>query len=262
MRLNEIEFNTPLDRKVADKKADHIAKNDPNSVRTFPGQEKWSPEFAALVDKKRKERRAKEKEESERDYEHEANTWSAVIQRDCASFLSQVEDPFSLYKGAGAGYRFEKKQVRLDNRRPVEMDSVYHDAVNKYMTYKFGAPFRNALFVFGSAGEAEFFGNVHSIFPIGEFEFLWSPLVNDLNYKVNSMIVHNNPVPDWDGWIADHDAQALVRGVAGGLYQNTDLQEGIDSGNEIMVRCKDYYIMAFAGPQKTGQLQLMRDILE
>lgn len=202
--------------------------------------------------------------EDQRDYEGEAQTWSLMIQRDCGEYLSMVEDPFSLYKGSKEEYRFEKKAVRLEGRKAVEMNPMHKVAINKVWTEQFGAPFRDSLFVFGDAGDAEFFGTAHYVFPIGKFEFLWSPKVWDLNYKTRSMIIHTD-LDDSDpgtGSSEMKDVRRLMKAVQNAGYQNTDLEDAIDSGNEIMIRCKEYYIMEANYATRTGQINIMREILE
>ena len=154
-----------------------------------------------------------------------------------------------------------KKAVRLDDRRPQEMDPLDHDYLNQYFTQEYGAPFRNAIFVSGDFNSAGYFGRVYSIFPIGEFKFLWSPRIDDLNFAHHDLL---------DGLFADRTipptkvqrAQGLIKALRNVDYRTTDLKAAADSGNEIMIRCKEYYALPLEAIDGTGMVTPLWDIMD
>lgn len=201
------------------------------------------------------------------DFDNDRILWekgARLIRRDCQYFLSRVDHPFSLYRGMhGQNSKFLKKQVRLDDRRPQEMNQNLHTVINNYFTEEFGEPFRNAIFVTGDADGANYFGSNYFIFPIGKFTFLWSARIDDLNFHMHDLL---------DQLYKDHaitirptkeqQAEGLIKQLRQVEYQDDDFQEAIKSGSEIMIRCKEYYAMPADLIDKTGMITPLWDILD
>lgn len=169
--------------------------------------------------------------------ERDANfeKYIGIIKRNCQPYLSQVDDPISLYKGTTRKTaEFQRKKVRLDDRRPVGASGTEHVAYNEYFKSEFGAPFRNSVLVTGSHMDARSFGtNIRIVFPAGEFRFVWSPKVNDINMSIGFRSAKPRTIPE------------LVANMVQYEYRDDNLQAAIDSGNEIMIRCKEYYTINY-----------------
>ena len=167
----------------------------------------------------------------------------ALIKRDCQPYLSQVSDPMKLRRGVSRTTQkidpdgtpvFNKKKAHLDNRYPRgSYMSVHHDIVNEYFTKTFGFPFRNGVMAIGDQIKASEFGTDVAIFPIGEFKFLWSPRVRDLN----------NAISDWSLNFNIRDSKNIINKMKKVGYRTTDLQKAIDSKNEIMIWAEEYYTL-------------------
>ena len=202
------------------------------------------------------------------DFDNDRILWekgARLIRRDCQPFLSQVKHPFSLYRGMfGQTHKFIKKQVRLDNRSPNAMDFDMHTVLNNYFTEEFGEPFRNAIFASGDNDNAETFGYSYFIFPIGRFTFLWSPHIDDLNFSMEDLFADAveqwklSPIPP----TKSQKAEALIKALRQVDYKMTDLQEALESSNEIMVRCKEYYALPVDLIDKTGMITPLWNILD
>lgn len=174
----------------------------------------------------------------------------ALIKRDCQPYLSQVQDPMALRRGVSRDYDadetgrpiFNKKKAHLTDRRP-KANSEYHKFVNKYFTSEFGYPFRNAIMTVADQMHSSMFGIDSAVFPIGQFMFLWSSQIKDLNHNVQSMADARgfSALPDIK--FADKEEEALYNGLKNANYQTTDLQAAIESKNEIMIWCKEYYTL-------------------
>ena len=201
------------------------------------------------------------------DFDNDRILWekgTRLIRRDCQYFLSQVDHPFSLYRGMfGSTQKFIKKAVRLDSRRPQEMDVQHHDTINNYFTEAFGEPFRNALFATGDSDASNYFGSNYFIFPIGKFTFLWSWEIDDLNFHMHDLLDElfknrNSPIPP----TPEQKAEGLVKALRNVDYETDDFQKAVKSGNEIMIRCKEYYAMPADLIDKTGMITPLWDILD
>ena len=164
------------------------------------------------------------------DAQDKIEEYVGLIKRDCMGFIRQANGQY-LYRGLGtASDEFLSKSIRLTGRMPKDVPSLLHYTINEYFINNFGAPFRNAMFCSGSQHLADFYGNIYGVFPIGNFDFVWSPEVDDL-YMEWDEVEHD-----------EHDVMVdnLMDEVAQ-TYKNDNLEQAIKSNNEIMVRTRDYY---------------------
>jgi len=110
--------------------------------------------------------------------------WEAIIRRDCKPFMDSIDNnPVynTLYRGlmnaeGGVG----SKRVRLDGRTPMTTNEDDHNDLNKYFNEKYGHPYRNGLFCSGNKYQADDYGDIYVIFPIGEFDFIYNEEISDL----------------------------------------------------------------------------------
>jgi len=158
--------------------------------------------------------------------------WATLIKEDCQYYLNQNNPKNSpLYRGLGTSNKpFLKKRVRLNNRNPKDTHQYIHNKINKSFVEDFGAPFRNSMFCTGDAYAAANYGDVYHIFPRGKFEFLWSPNIDDL-FSL------------WDLHDGDDDEDEFFKHFRYGNYTNRNLNDGINSKHEIMLRCNSYYAL-------------------
>lgn len=159
------------------------------------------------------------------------------IKLHCQPFLNEIEDPFSLLRGLRPTHEWAvNRPVRLNGRNPMSTPQKLHDELNAEFTKRFGAPFRDSIFCTGSESQARVYGMVFCIFPVGDYQYLWSEKYRDLYQSFDKWRVHYNETPFLD--YIDFDS-----------YQTTGLNEAIQSGsgikstkgNEIMLRTKSYY---------------------
>jgi len=126
------------------------------------------------------------------------------------------------------------------------MDKDLHDNINDYFSKEFGAPFRNSMLCTGNERHASYFGTLYHVFPVGNFQYLWNANIEDLNHTlsdVNYTVSRNkdNRELDWRDMEAKVHDTFLNKVIRGPGWSTTNLQKGIKSNNEIMVRCKKYY---------------------
>lgn len=252
----------------------------------------------------------------------------ALIKKNCQPFLQQCNQRF-LYRGIHSlktNNEFIKFDVR-QNRSPTGSSRILHELyIKAFNKLGFVANRNNSIFCSGSLDLADVYGNVYIVFPIGPFQFTWSPNTEDLlhsaslykeyfeneavftlNYRdktylelleqffktydfniIDKTVTNNhaqfktdsidNPKLD-DTEIAkyfyntggktfgrDNNASVLkitnyteeniLEFIKKLNYTDKDLPAAIESGNEIMIQCKDYYAVEYT----TNNYELLWDV--
>jgi len=163
-----------------------------------------------------------------------------TVKLDSQPYLKEIDYNLrgnQLYRGViNTTKPFIAKTVRLKNRNPKDTSLDLHNKINGYFQEIYGAPFRNSIHVTSDLDQASEYasntiktGNVYIIFPVGQFDFLWSPAVSDMLDSTMS-----EPWPE----LVDKTLST---------YQTTDLIAAIRSGHEIMIRSKEYYGLKYSG---------------
>ena len=156
------------------------------------------------------------------------------LSKDCKPFLNLIGSQvtkYKLYRGMPFMKKADsmtKKQIRLDDRKPMSSAQVKHERYNHFFQEVFGQPFRNAMFATGSHKMAQYYGEPFMVFPIGKFDWLWSPDVNDMALDIQWPHIGGfGNVPPSQEAVDDKLEFAEYR-------MNHDLPKAIKSGNEIL----------------------------
>jgi hypothetical protein len=124
----------------------------------------------------------------------------------------------------------------LDNRSPVNTPKNIHNLINSIFDSQFGWKIRNGVFCYGaniltSQPIDLGYGKQYLFFPIGEFDFVYSPQHFDIYQFVSTV----SPTED------------TIKNIA---FSNDSLQNAINSGekedalsNEISVKSDHYYLI-------------------
>jgi len=160
---------------------------------------------------------------------------SYLIKRDCEPYLKQLNGSnfsgYSLLRSGrqDSGY-FKKVSVRVD-RKPKDTPIDIHNWLDEWFYKKFGIKARsNTMFCTSSISLAGRYGSaIYYIFPMGNFEIIWSDIVNDMYTPVM-----NRGLDAYITYFLDH---------YGKKYKKGDLQGALKSKSEIMLHCKEYYIL-------------------
>ena len=173
-----------------------------------------------------------------------------MIIRDCKPFLEQsYGTDYLMYRGVQGlhkegirnelgGVMYGKKTVRFD-RAPLSSLKPDHEAINAWFRENFNVSARSAaMFVFGEkAGNRilSSYGTPCIVFPIGEFQYIWSPNVRDLYITLN--------IPSHVRDEANPNAlkDFIFKELDEVGYTNEDINRALKSTSEIMVVCKSYY---------------------
>jgi len=184
-----------------------------------------------------------------------------ILKKDCKPFLEEAKGNGLLFRGVndlgtpkkvsipwvidgmepGEPINLYKKAVRND-RQPKDSSVLAHNIVNEWFKDEFGYPARSeTIFCIGmigkygdeSAGIVRKYGTPRVVFPIGKFEYVWATDVHDLFQQLHAMQTPN---------ISEEELRKKIhRFLDHADYSHRYLKNALNQGNEIMVRCKNYY---------------------
>ena len=159
----------------------------------------------------------------------------AILYEDCFPFLKEIKgtDEF-LYRGVSLSVSdILKRTTRLEDRRPKDTPEWMHEVLNNAFESKFGWPARNGVFATSDIDDAEKYGTAYLFFPIGKYEYVWSPTVEDLTVELGSLANEEA----WDELVHDNiDPRDYEReygpGSDNGYWINIETQEKVDPEDE------------------------------
>ena len=153
-----------------------------------------------------------------------------AIKNECQPYISQINDMDGNRLRRGMTFNADVKKMNAvgDGRNETEDDVEWELFANKWLSKKFGFNARTeAVYCAGGVPMAKRYGLAYSIFPIGNFEFVWSPVVEDLYYPFKQ---------------SGGDINAVKEALETGQYTNQNLQAAVDAQrHEIMVHCPQGY---------------------
>jgi len=158
-----------------------------------------------------------------------------LLQQNCKPYFAQAGWHDALYRGIEHTLKSFDLYQNFGGRRPVTTNPKISAILDNWFLKTHGTKFRsNAIFAVGDPNVAASYGNLYVVFPIGDFKFCWSPLVGDLFNEV-SEVNHKPITPEIE--------QILMDKMEAAEYQTTDLAGAIASESEIMIACKQYYML-------------------
>ncbi len=176
----------------------------------------------------------------------------------CQPFLSKANGKM-LYRGLPlrALADFFSKHLVTKDRNPVDTRLSIHNAMDAAFKHLYGIAFRSdAVFCTGDSYQAKEYGSVCAIYPIGEFDYLWSTKIGDAyRFFDNGGFAHAFGKKEIE-WFIDQDvretdptfhkkyAEAIYNFIVAGegnYMLNAGLERALDHGPEIMIHCDAYY---------------------
>lgn len=156
----------------------------------------------------------------ENQIEDEAKDFANKIKKDCAHFLSLRSEP--LWRGVKLKYTSSLKKinsgelelykgtVRTD-RLPADSPLWFHEMLDKFLQKEFGTNFRSqSLFCMPTKKGTAMFGRPFAVFPIGKFDYVWSPIIEDATEDFKMTTEGFYPLPEWNGSEKDLEEFALT----------------------------------------------------
>lgn len=203
------------------------------------------------------------------------NESAQLIKENCKQFIR--EGAPVLYRGIkmssprikNINSLLKSLEVRK-NRNPSDSSKQLHALLNNFFNEHMGVKIRSeAMFCTGSSiiatqyGSGRFNGSPPVVIPIGDFEYTWSPIIDDafdrfeqswysnswsdINKLLKSVWQHldlQSDIQDPDTNDRFEAVEYLLDEHGKELYKfNTDLKEAAKSKNEIMIVCDEYYIL-------------------
>lgn len=171
-----------------------------------------------------------------------------AIVKDCQPFLRKFGGDRLLYRGSrsishGPQVEFSKRKVRAD-RRPMNTAEDVHRQMDDWFEKRFDVRARSStLFATGNFREAKGYGTVYAVFPIGEFRHFWSEKIEDLYVDLREK--------------DEHDVAGFLDAAG---YTTGNLPAALESGHEVMVECKEYYLVMANTPN--DRMELLRMLNE
>ena len=166
------------------------------------------------------------------------------LENQCQPWLSTVGWQPPVYHGSrhhSKPFLKFKSENQLDSFDPEEHSYVFKDAMDALGVR---ANRKNSIFVTGDPGQAGIYttnphdasdtseGDVYTIWPIGDFEYVWSPEVFDLFMDIE----------DIEDEIDQEDDRNLEEWIKENYKANKGIKEALEKGVEIMLYApKGYY---------------------
>jgi hypothetical protein len=159
-----------------------------------------------------------------------------LLQQNCKPYFAQAGGWNDvLYRGI----TYELKPIGVyqnrGKRRPVNTKPMVQALIDDYFMNKFGVRFRaESIFAVPDPNVAASYGTIYVVFPIGEFKYCWSPNVEDLFIEISD--INHKP-------ITAETEKFISQMMANASYQTTDLARALGTNSEIMINCKQYYML-------------------
>ena len=160
------------------------------------------------------------------------------IRRDCGPFLRTIKP----IMGSGKcfvrrihGYMpFVVKKTSRTDRRPSDTDIEFHKAFDAVFKEKFGWGARSeGVFTYPAKDWKLIHQGQHIFYPVGEFKFVYSPVISDLFVELNEFDRVENEV---NRLLPSYVNKNLL-GVFRGKF------DGRNFYPEVMFKCKQYYLV-------------------
>jgi hypothetical protein len=179
------------------------------------------------------------------------NVIAKYIAKNCKPFLNQVDEQIPpLYRGQSDWLTKVTDKLfqsaTLKNRQPKDTLIKDHAIIDQWFLDQFGIRFRSNHIMFATgARSVGFYGNPYSVIPISNFQFCWSPTITDTIDLIPK--AYEYEIPDANkldrSYKYEVKKEMIEELLERGGYSVTDLNAAINSGNEVMIHCKEYYLL-------------------
>ncbi len=174
-----------------------------------------------------------------KEYTNEAITPIADdIIKNCSQFLKGLSSAGKMYRGLKSNKGQINLMVPRSDRTPRDTEERVHDYYNLAFEKAYGVKDirSRAVFCTGNYGDANYFANsnfVYEVFPVDGYSYWWSKGIPDLTMTVQQLDL-----------VTPEILYNFIKLPTNG-YINTNLEEALDTGNEIMLLCKEYYVVHY-----------------
>lgn len=169
------------------------------------------------------------------------------FESDCKPWLDMIHGASQpAYHGAHVDIGEWTIKPMKHRTKPRDTSVAQHDDANEFFMSKFGYPCRNWFFTSGSLATAKLYGKPFTIFPVGEVNYLWSPVIEDFAVQTehfkHELAMQDRQMPfDKVRELAIDRMKEFIRQP--GVWEfNKGIKQALKSGHEIMLDCKSFYM--------------------
>lgn len=215
--------------------------------------------------------------------EDDFEKYGELIKQNCKPYLNEIGDidsnSFILRGMRNIDKQFVEKTVRKD-RDPKLTPKPIHDFIDDWFKGNYQIKIRSeGIFGTGDNRRAASYGKPYAIFPIGNFDYIWSPDIPDLTLRLEAVIAEalkqegeklDSQIDAFDIIKTKYNSQqklpkqvrvAILKKLRSAKYQkNKNLKQAIKSNNEIMINCDKYYAIEAGHSQKA--IKKLIDVLK
>jgi hypothetical protein len=158
-----------------------------------------------------------------------------ILQRDCGKWINESQGA-PVFRGINNARWKQpiKKFICPWDRQPRNTDRDLHRAADAWFLKHTGIEFRsNSFFTTGNAENANEYGDLFILCPIGNYKYCWSPNIMDFYLELERVSRNQEDDDEFVDWVL----------TDGDYIFNSNLPGAIQSGNEIMVHCKEAYLV-------------------
>lgn len=172
-----------------------------------------------------------------------------------------------LLRGSAEPYTELTRIPVSERKQPMNMDATDHKLTDEWFSNEFGIAARTkTVFVTTNRGLAKRYGTIHYVFPIGKFSIIHSPKYADLFLQLGWMektkiykelfdlpeqftdIKTYNEAKEFLEYVQHNYPEkyenVIIHILENGNYQKNNFTDAFRSGNEIMLKCKAFYIIS------------------
>ena len=159
------------------------------------------------------------------------------IKQECSKFLSLRTEP--LWRGVKLQRTEALKKLDIESieafygkvrqdRAPKDSPKWFHDVLDDYLKEAFGIRFRTeSLFCMSSKQGTSIYGTPVAIFPIGDFDYIWSPIIQDPTDDFKTTVHQIRPLPEWKN--SEEDFNEIVLSLADEFNFSAEVKKDIES---------------------------------
>lgn len=179
----------------------------------------------------------------------DGKTTMEYLQANCSKYLSENNDLDRNIMYRGMPFKAEGSVVMTvrKDRKPLDTGMGLHTVMDEWFFEKFGHRARSqGLFVTGDTKQVSLYGERFIIFPVGEYEYIWSPMVRDLykmdwNKEMGKSKQFFDPLKKDTQLTLDPQQTMLVRGVLERFqYQTDNINDALRTKHEVVMMCDQY----------------------
>jgi len=192
------------------------------------------------------------------------------VEQNCATFLSEIGgiqniNKFSLYHGTKLRLAPARLLTVRKNRTPIDTPEDTQELIDDWFEKRTGIRFReSSVFATGNPANAEAYGSLSVMFPVGKFNYAWSPVYDDLTSSLEIFMTKNGTAyleDEYDTYsdiiytdsagmeFNKHDVtnpKLINLFMVQGMFKvNKNLRDAIISNNEITLDCNQAIIVDY-----------------